>query len=220
MHPELRAFPSAERLAHAAAHYVADQARRAITDRGTFVWAVSGGRTPGRMFEQLVALEVSWRDVVLYQVDERVAPRGSPERNLTDLEARFAPLGVRIEPMGVDDDDLDGAAQRYAEQLPERFDLIHLGLGPDGHTASLVPGDPALEVHDRLVTMSQPYQGRRRMTLTYRALARGEQLLWLVSGSDKCDALAQLLGGDHSIPAARVQGAHSVIMADRAASPA
>jgi len=95
---------------------------------------------------------------------------------------------------------------------------VHLGLGPDGHTASLVPGDPVLEVTDALVAVTQPYQGHRRMTLTYPALARADQLLWLVTGADKREPLAKLLAGDESIPAGRVVAARSVVMADQAAA--
>jgi 6-phosphogluconolactonase len=120
--------------------------------------------------------------------------------------------------MPVTDADLDSAAAAYAAALPERFDLVHLGLGPDGHTASLVPGDPVLAVQDRLVALTQPYQGHRRMTLTYPALARADQLLWLITGADKRDPLARLLAGDDSIPAGRVRAGRSLILADRAAA--
>ncbi len=119
--------------------------------------------------------------------------------------------------MPVEDPDLEAAAAAYAELLPGRFDLVHLGLGPDGHTASLVPGDPVLEVSDRLVAVTQPYQEHRRMTLTYPALARADEILWLISGEDKRDALARLLAGDTSIPAGRVQARHSTILADSSA---
>ena len=217
MHHETRAFASVDVLAMAAADFVAERARRAVAAKGTFTFAVSGGRTPWSMFVELISRDVPWGQTVIYQVDERVAPLGDPGRNLTNLVDTLAGLASFIEPMPVNDDDLDTAAERYGELLPERLDLVHLGLGPDGHTASLVPGDPVLEVRDRLVATTGEYQGRRRMTLTYRALARADQLLWLVSGSDKRDALALLRSGDVSIPAGRVEAARSLIMADRLA---
>ena len=157
--------------------------------------------------------------VTIFQVDERVAPDGDPDRNLTHLDAcaRRRPGRADRADAG-DDDDLDAAAARYAGALPRRFDLVHLGLGPDGHTASLVPGDPVLDVDDRLVALTEPYQGHRRMTLTYPALARADLLVWLVTGAEKRDALARLLAGDRSIPAGRVTAARSVILADAAAA--
>jgi len=120
--------------------------------------------------------------------------------------------------MPVNDGDLEAAATAYGASLPEHFDLVHLGLGPDGHTASLVPGDPVLAVTDRLVALTQPYQGRVRMTLTYPALARASQLLWLVTGADKKEPLAKLLSGDTTIPGGRVDAVASLVMADRAAT--
>ena len=169
------------------------------------------------MIHGLVSQNVAWDHTIIYQVDERVAPEGSDLRNLTHLRKSLATTAATIEAMGVNDDDLDDAAARYAALLPPRFDLVHLGLGPDGHCASLVPNDPVLEVTDRLVALSGPYQETRRMTLTYPALARANQLLWLVSGADKHDALEKLLDGDQSIPAGRVEADRSIVMVDRQA---
>jgi 6-phosphogluconolactonase len=153
-------------------------------------------------------------------VDERIAPAGSDERNLTHLIESLS-IGAQgsLRPMPVTDDDPEAAADRYAESLPEALDLAHLGLGPDGHTASLVPGDPVLEVTDRLVALTGgEYQGRRRMTLTYPALANARQVFWLVTGEDKRDALDKLLAGDHSIPAGRVEATDALVLSDRAAT--
>jgi 6-phosphogluconolactonase/glucosamine-6-phosphate isomerase/deaminase len=169
------------------------------------------------MLAQLAKESVDWERTTIYQVDERVVPDGDDLRNLTHLRAGLATTPVQIEAMDVDDSDLDAAADRYASILPARFNLVHLGLGPDGHCASLIPDDPVLEVTDRLVALSGLYQGTRRMTLTYPALARSDQLLWLVSGEDKREALAKLLNGDTSIPAGNVVAGASLIMADRAA---
>ncbi len=86
-------------------------------------------------------------------------------------------------------------------EIPKSLELVQLGPGADAHTASLVPGDPVLDVSDRAVALTGDCQGRRRMTLTYPALDRARRLLWVVSGADKADALHRLLAGDRSIPA-------------------
>jgi 6-phosphogluconolactonase len=213
----LREYPDSDALAKAAAAYVAELARNVVEISGTFSFAVSGGHTPWAMFEELSRSDVPWKNVVIYQVDERVAPPGDPERNLTRLLKSLAGVSALIKPMPVDEADLDAAAKRYAAELPEHLDLVHLGLGPDGHTASLVPADPMLDVADSLVALTAPYAGLRRMTLTYRALARAHQLLWLVSGDDVKRPLSLLVAGDVSITAGRVQAEHSLIMADRSA---
>jgi 6-phosphogluconolactonase len=158
-----------------------------------------------------------WEHTIIYQVDERVAPEGDPDRNLTNLAQSLGNTRALVRPMPVNDVDLDDAVLEYASILPAQLDLVHLGLGPDGHTASLIPDDPVLDVDDQLIAMTGPYQGHPRMTMTYLALALADQLLWLVTGADKQDPLAKLLDGDTSIPAGRVAAAHSLIMADRSA---
>ena len=218
MQHELEVFADGATVAAKAAAYVAAQAREAVAARGRFTFAVSGGHTPWAMFAELAGQDVPWADVELFQVDERVAPEGDPDRNLTHLRESIGDAPARVHPMPVNDADLDVAAAAYATVLPQRFDLVHLGLGPDGHTASLVPGDPVLEVTDTLVAVTQPYQGHRRMTLTYPALTRADQLLWLVTGADKREPLARLLSGDESIPAGRVLATRSLVLADEAAA--
>jgi 6-phosphogluconolactonase len=216
---ELIVLPDASALAVRAAAMVAAAARTAIAGHGRFTFAVSGGKTPWAMFAELAHDDIAWPAVQLFQVDERIAPDNDPDRNLAHLKQSLGPSPAEVVAMPVDDPDLEAAAARYAARLPERFDLVHLGLGPDGHTASLVPGDPVLEVTDRLVALTRPYQGRPRMTLTYPALARADEVLWLISGEDKREPLAKLLAGDESIPAGRVRAKHSIILADELARP-
>lgn len=214
---ELQVLDDEDALAVRAATFVAASAREAVSAHARFWFAVSGGRTPWAMFAAMRPIDLPWPSIEIYQVDERIAPRGDAVRNLTHLEASL-PAAAVIHPMPVEDDDLDAAAARYASELPERFDLIHLGLGPDGHTASLVPGDPVLEVTDRMVATTRTYIGERRMTLTYPALERAMNLMWLIEGADKAPALERLLVGDTSIPAGRIRARHQIVFADRAAA--
>jgi 6-phosphogluconolactonase/glucosamine-6-phosphate isomerase/deaminase len=171
------------------------------------------------MYEMLAASDLDWSRTDVFQVDERVAPPGHPDRNLTHLILAL-PMDKQpsLRPMGVTSDDLEAAAAEYAAGLPEHIDIVHLGIGPDGHTASLVPGDPVLDVDDRLVAVTGPYQDRRRMTLTYPALAAARKVFWLVTGESKRDALQRLLDGDRSIPAARVAAEDMMVVADEAAA--
>jgi 6-phosphogluconolactonase len=217
--PRVEVLPDPAAVARRAAALVAERARAAVAGRDRFAFAVSGVRTPWGMFARLAEEDVPWDRTSLYQVDERVAPAGDPDRNLTHLrESLPAGSAADVRPMPVEDDDLDAAAERYARSLPERLDLVHLGLGPDGHTASLVPGDPVLDVDDRDVAVTGAYMGRRRMTLTYAPLDRARAVLWLVTGQDKVDALRRLRAGDRSIPAGRVACADALVIADAAAA--
>lgn len=218
MHHELERFPDAASAAEAAAAFIRTRAHEAVAERGHFHFAVSGGRTPWPMFSALATLDVPWSDVTIYQVDDRAAPLDSDDRNLTNLRRALGDVEVTIAPMAVEGD-LDEGARAYEALLPERFDLVHLGLGPDGHTASLLPGDPVLEVKDRLVSATGLYQGWRRMTLTYPGLARSRWLLWLIAGAHERGPLAQLLDADPSIPASHVEAPGSTIFADEAAAP-
>jgi 6-phosphogluconolactonase len=215
--------PGDERAAsRRGAELIAAAGQEAAAERGPFGLAMSGGRNPWAMLAILGDLEeMPWSHTELFQVDERIASPGSEDRNLTHFV-----LGLSLEhqstlrPMPVTQRDLDAAAREYESSLPERFDLIHLGLGPDGHTASLVPGDPVLEVTDRRVALTETtYQDYRRMTLTYPELAAARQIIWLVTGADKQDALAKLLDGDESIPAGRVENDNMIVVADEAAAP-
>jgi 6-phosphogluconolactonase len=220
--------PDAEAVARQAAVLIAAAARDAVAARGRFVVAVSGGRTPWIMLRALASEVVPWEGLHLVQVDERVAPAGDPDRNLTHLResllARVPLPPDQVHAMPVEDADLEAAAGRYARTLrqiagsPPVLDLTHLGLGPDGHTASLVPGDPVLDVTDADVALTGVYQGRRRMTLTYPVLDRSRQILWLVTGGDKAGPLARLRAGDRSIPAGRVRPDHALVLADREAA--
>jgi 6-phosphogluconolactonase len=205
-------------LAGRAATEIARAAAEAIAERGRFVWAVSGGATPLETFRRT---RLPWDRTSTFQVDERVAPSGHPDRNLTALTEAFpARASSTLRPMPVEAEDLEEAGARYAGSLPERFDLVQLGVGEDGHTASLVPGDPVLDVHDRDVAVTGAYRGRRRMTLTYPPLDRARRILWLVIGREKATPLAALLGGDRSIPAARVAAGDQLVLADAAAAGA
>jgi 6-phosphogluconolactonase len=225
---KIEVLADAEAVARAAATLIAAEARAAVAARGRFVMAVSGGHTPWAMLRDLAGEEVPWAAVHVVQVDERVAPPGDPDRNLTHLRDSLlshAPLPPEhIHAMPVEDPDLPAAAARYAQTLqtiagsPPVLDLAHLGLGPDGHTASLVPGDPVLDVTDADVALAGPYQGRRRMTLTYPMLNRSRRVLWLVTGAEKVAMLPRLRDGDRTIPAGRVLAERATVLADRAAA--
>ncbi|HSC20928.1 MAG TPA: 6-phosphogluconolactonase [Solirubrobacterales bacterium] len=204
-----------------AAELIAKAGAEAAAERGRFSFAMSGGRSPWAMLAILGESEqMPWDRTELFQVDERVAAPGDEARNLTHMVLGLSmDHQATLRPMPVTQRDLDTAARDYEAQLPERFDLVHLGLGPDGHTASLVPGDPVLEVTDRRVAMTETaYQDHRRMTLTYPALNTARRIVWLVTGPDKPEALKKLLAGDESIPAGRVRNEQMVVVADEAAA--
>lgn len=225
---KIEVFPNAESVARQAAMLIAEEARAAVAVRGKFVMAVSGGKTPWNMLRDLAQEDVPWNALHVVQVDERIAAPGDPDRNLTHLRESLlahAPLcPEQIHDMPVESGNLESACARYALTLeeiagtPPVLDLVHLGLGPDGHTASLVPGDPVLDVMDVDVALTRTYQGRRRMTLTYPTINRSRLALWLVTGDEKSGMLGRLQAGDISIPAGRVRSARSVVLADRVAA--
>jgi 6-phosphogluconolactonase len=225
---KLEVLASSAAVAEAAAEFIAAEARAAVAARGIFTFAVSGGRTPWLMLRSLAGRHVPWANVLLWQVDERVAPDGDANRNLTQLHDSLlasVPLSpANVHAMPVTAPDLEAAAREYSTSLaasagdPPVLDLVHLGLGSDGHTASLVPGDPSLDVTDADVALAGPYQGRRRMTLTFPVLNRARRVLWVVTGADKSAMLRRLLDADRGIPAGRVRQDQAIVLADREAA--
>jgi 6-phosphogluconolactonase/glucosamine-6-phosphate isomerase/deaminase len=217
---ETKVFPDGDAASRYAAEAVAAAGREAVEARGEFELALSGGKTPWAMIGLLGEMEaMPWEQVHIYQVDERVAPPGDEARNLTHLVQMLSlDHQAALRPMPVTSRDLERSAAEYEVHVPERLDLVHLGLGPDGHTGSLVPGDSVLDVDDLRVAMTGgPYQGHRRMTLTYRALAAAHRILWLVLGEGGREPLSRLLAGDTSIPAGRVENDNMLVVCDEAA---
>jgi 6-phosphogluconolactonase len=224
---KIEIFQDADAVAQEAAKFIAAEARAAVAEHGRFIMAVSGGHTPWVMLRALAEEHVPWDKLHLFQVDERVAPAGHPDRNLTHLRESLlshAPLPEeQVFPMPVEANDLQQAAAEYAAVLsniagsPPVLDLVHLGLGPDGHTASLVPGDPVLEISSADVGITGIYQKRQRMTLTYPVLNRSRRVLWVATGSEKLAMLARLRKADPSIPGGRVVQERALVLADRAA---
>ena len=226
---DIRIQDDAGAVAREAARFLVREAERAIAARGRFSLALSGGSSPWQMLGHLAPGDLPWEQVEIFQVDERAAPAGSDERNLTHLESSLVarvPVPARqVHAMPVEAADLERAALDYAALLrartgdPAILDVVHLGMGSDGHTASLVPGDPVLEAGGEDVALTAaPYQGRRRMTLTFAALNRARRILWLLTGAGKVEMLRRLRAGDPGIPAGRVSRRQAVVFADRAAA--
>ncbi len=226
----MEVLPTVASVAQIAAEIIAAEARAAIAERGRFVLAVSGGHTPWLMLRALAKSDLPWPAVHITQVDERIAPAGEPDRNLTHVRESLltdSPLPPEnFYGMPVEATDLDAAARQYShtiEQMagvPAVLDLIHLGLGADGHTASLVPGDPALDVADRDVALTDLYQGRRRMTLTYPIINRARRILWVVTGKEKASVLSRFLRSAPSLPSSRVSRNRATLIADLDAASA
>ena len=221
---DVKSLSSPAVVASAAAAHIASCAMQAIDERGRFTLALSGGSTPWLMLNHLARLDLPWDRFHIVQVDERVAPDGDAERNLTHIQAQFIshvaiPSG-QVYPMPVLEENLDAAANNYMHTLsglagtPTILDLVHLGLGGDGHTASLFPGNPVLDSLARDVDIARVEHQRIRMTLTYPLINRARNILWLISGADKAGMLQRLVSQDHSIPAGRVNPDQATIFTD------
>lgn len=202
-------------LTEVAADVLTDGLDRCLARKPRVAMALSGGRTPWAVFRRLAKTKLDWDRVDVYQVDERIAASGDSARNLVGLRASLLDhVPARAFPMPVEETDLDAAAGHYGDLLPRVLDIVHLGLGDDGHTASLVPGDPVLDVADRLVAVTKPYQGFRRMTLTFPAFERADRIVWIIAGSDKYAMAQRLLRADPTIPAGRVLQKRAVVVTD------
>ena len=222
---EIEVLDNADMVARKAASIIALEARRAIALRGRFILAVSGGKTPWKMLQALTNEDVPWEGIHLLQVDERLAPYGHPDRNMTHLHNSLSDviplLAGRIHAMPVEENDPEAGAASYAQTIreiagsPAIIDLIHLGLGTDGHTASLIPGDPVLDVTTRDVALTGIYQGRQRLTLTFPIINRARRILWVITGREKSEMIKRLLANDKSIPAGLVYQENAILLADR-----
>jgi 6-phosphogluconolactonase len=225
---EWRASEDAATTEGIAAEFIAARLAQAISARGSTMLALSGGETPWGMFERLAAQPVHWNGVHLFQVDERIVPRDHQARNLKRLLA--SPLArcvpsANLHAMPVELDDAEEAASQYAIDLiacagnPPLLDVVHLGLGADGHTASLVAGDPVLEESCRWVGVSRRYENYRRLTLTLPTLSLARCVVWFVLGAARREAMSRLLAGDLTVPASRVRRDQAICFSDRAAAP-
>ena len=210
-----------EALAARTAVWVADRVWTAWSERGAAHVAVSGGTTPAAMFVALADLRLPWADVHVWQVDERIAPDGDADRNAGQL-GPLRDAGASVHLMPVTDPDLESAAIAYAGDLHVAcggvLDVVHLGLGDDGHTASWAPGDPVIAVESADVAVTGLYKGRARLTLTRPAVNRARAVAFLVGGAAKAPALTRLLTDDPGIPATAVRRDHAVCFADPAAA--
>lgn len=227
--PEIRVFPNLEQLSDAAARLFTQVACRRATEGALFCAALSGGSTPRRLYELLAgtpyAAQVPWEDVHLFQVDERCVPLGHPESNYRMIHETLlvrVPLpGGNVHRMAAEQADLEGTARKYAGELAHvlhtepgevpRLDLVLLGMGADGHTASLFPLSQALE-EKTLWVRPNPVEklGTQRMTLTLPVLNAAAQIVFLVSGVEKAETLRRVLKGPLQVEQLPAQGVRPV----------
>jgi 6-phosphogluconolactonase len=223
---EVEILPDGAALAARAADLVAERLAGAVAARGRATLAVSGGSSPAGFLAALAGRPVPWEAVHVFQVDERVAPPGHADRNLTGLQAVLLdrvpiPPG-NLHPMPVEEPDIEAAADGYAEEIRSvtgpggALDVVHLGLGDDGHTASWPPGDPVVDAPADVAVVG-PFNGRLRMTLTPAAVNRAGGIVWLITGAAKAPVVARLLAGDPALPASRVRRTGATLLADAAA---
>ncbi|MGB9346179.1 MAG: 6-phosphogluconolactonase [Ilumatobacteraceae bacterium] len=199
--------------AAAAGRWLARRIRDAARRRGEALIAVSGGSTAPPMFRALLDQNVPWDRLTIWQVDERVAPDGDPARNAVQL----VPLPCQVRLMPVTVADLAIGARRYGAGLPERFDVVHLGLGSDGHTASWPPGDRVVD-SERPCEAIGEFNGLARMTLTPPVVNAARSRLMLTLGASKAPMVARWLLRDPSIPANRVRRGATWLFLDPAAA--
>jgi len=211
----MREVRAGSELIEEATAVLVEALRTRLATQDRVALALSGGSTPLPVLRRLAEAAIDWPRVDVYQVDERVAPEGDPARNLTGLtEALLDRVPAVAHPMPVDAPDLARAAARYATRLPAALDIVHLGLGDDGHTASLVPGDPVLDIVDQRVALTGAYRGHHRMTLTFPALDSAALVVWIVAKAGKTEAIQRLRDADPSIPAGRVARSNAVLITD------
>lgn len=208
--------PDPREAASEAASWIARQLRNAVSRRGAASIALSGGSTPALMLAQLADLSVPWSATTIFQVDERVAPDGDPDRNATMLDVlRSHRPSIRLMPVTASD--LLAAMHQYAALLPDRLDIVHLGVGDDGHTASWPPGDPVINDVE-MVAMSGEYQGRMRMTLTVPVVNAARRRLVLATGTAKAPIIERWLLHDHALPVDRVGRGNTTVVLDTPAA--
>lgn len=208
----------ADDAATLAGQWIARRLRDAVRRRGAASLALSGGSTAPPMIDALVAAEVPWEAIGIWQVDERVAPDGDDARNAGQLRP-FDALSCRVRPMPVTARDLRRAAQRYANSLPDRLDVVHLGLGDDGHTASWPPDEPDVRDSERRVELVEMFNGWPRMTLTGSVVNDARSRVVLTLGADKRPMVERWLLLDPSIPIAAVRRAATWVFLDGPAAP-